>query len=217
MTFTKFAFVAVCALFSSSVLAATGSVKFNIESLVIEDRQLVGVPYVEANIFLDGNHPYGSGVIAARTDENGEAVLELEEGEHTVIFSKWTSSHSVFASAVYTFSVAAGEQTEVYESLVTTRATIIATANTGWGNALYITGDTELLGNWQTAYRLNPMSASEWTYFAHLPRGIEYKIVLAPWVDGVEEVSTTNVQWQYGANNAVQFVEYMNNLVSPQF
>lgn len=217
MKLSRLAFVFMLTLCSASALAATGTVKFDIDSLVMQDHQLVPVPYVDANVFLDGNHPYGSGEIAARTDENGEAVLELEEGEHTVIFSKWTSSHSVFASPVYTFTIEAGKQTDFYEALVTTRATIIANADAGWGNALYITGETELLGNWQTAYRMNAVSGNEWSYFDRLPRDIEYKIVRGPWVEGVDEISTNDAQWEYGSNHSVEFVEFLNNYVTPQF
>ena len=217
MPFLRLFFVLFTLVFSSLSNADIGTVKFKVQSLILKENVLLGVPYVSANIYLDGSHPHGGGQIAAETDGNGEAVLSLEAGEHTVIFSQWTSSQSVFVSETYRFEVTANKETLVEESLVTTRATIVAEGDVGWGRAYYVTGATDLLGNWETAYRMTPISANQWSFFAHLPLGIEYKILRGPWLAGMEEIPTTHIDWEIGDNRQVRFVEILSNLIEPQF
>lgn len=210
-------FVLVALVFSSLSNADIGTVKFKVQSVIFNENMLLEVPYASANIYLDDNHPYGGGQIAAETNDNGEAVLSLAAGEHTVIFSQWTSSQSVFVSETYRFDVRANEETLVEQSLVTTRATIVAEGDVGWGRAYYVTGATDLLGNWKTAYRMTPISANQWSFFAHLPLGIEYKILRGPWLAGIEEMPTTHIDWELGDNRQIQFVEILSNLIEPQF
>tara|TARA_B100000745_G_scaffold281278_1_gene213857 strand:+ start:161 stop:817 length:657 start_codon:yes stop_codon:yes gene_type:complete len=212
-----FGLVLTFGMIANAALAATGSVTLKATQKLVDDSgmNLVETAYVNGNVFLDGNHPFGSGQIAGVTDSNGEFTIELEEGSHTVIFSKWTSSHSVFATQAYEFEVDANGQVEHEFKFVATRATILANGNSGWGYAFYITGATELLGNWQTAYKMT-YTGNGWAWNDRLPRGIQYKIVRAPWVDG-SEISTANVQWEQGPNHEVEFVEIMTNIVDPQF
>jgi hypothetical protein len=73
----------------------------------------------------------------------------------------------------------------------------------GYGNALYVTGETDGLGGWQTAYKATP-GAGEWTYDARVPVGTQFKWILAPWVTGGSiSVSTPGARWERGGNHVV--------------
>jgi len=88
--------------------------------------------------------------------------------------------------------------------------TIYASDVTEVGEAAYITGDIEALGNWETAYKMYPQS-SYWKHETELPVGTEYKIVKDEWVDGVE-VSTDGVTWETGENHVVEDGQTIANL-----
>jgi len=79
---------------------------------------------------------------------------------------------------------------------------IYASDATQFGEAVYITGDVDALGNWETAYKMTPESGY-WAYKTDLPVGTEYKIVKDQWVDG-ETISTEGVEWEVGDNHVVQ-------------
>jgi hypothetical protein len=78
------------------------------------------------------------------------------------------------------------------------------------GEGAYITGSTDSLGNWETAYKMYPQS-SYWKYEAELPVGTELKIVRHEWVDGVE-ISTDGVEWETGENHVVEDGQTILNL-----
>lgn len=88
--------------------------------------------------------------------------------------------------------------------------TIYASDVTEVGEAAYITGSTDSLGNWETAYKMYPQS-SYWKHETELPVGTEYKIVKDGWVDGVE-ISTDGVTWETGENNVVEDGQTIANL-----
>lgn len=88
--------------------------------------------------------------------------------------------------------------------------TMYASDVTEFGEAAYITGNTDSLGNWETAYKMYPQS-SYWKYGAELPVGTEYKIVKDAWVDEVV-ISTDGVNWETGPNNVVEDGQTIANL-----
>ena len=88
--------------------------------------------------------------------------------------------------------------------------TIYASDVTEVGEAAYITGDIDALGNWETAYKMYPQS-SYWKHETELPVGTEYKIVKDEWIDGVE-ISTEGVAWETGENNVVEDGQTIANL-----
>lgn len=88
--------------------------------------------------------------------------------------------------------------------------TIYASDVTEIGEAAYITGDIDALGNWETAYKMYPQS-SYWKHETELPVGTEYKIVKDDWIDGVE-ISTEGVTWETGENHVVEAGQTIANL-----
>ena len=69
---------------------------------------------------------------------------------------------------------------------VQTNFTLEVHYNTGFGFAVFITGQDQRLGAWATAYRLTPTQDDVWTY--KLPEGLEngtlFKTLVAKWDEG---------------------------------
>jgi len=75
---------------------------------------------------------------------------------------------------------------------------------TDYGQALYVTGQTEYLGNWQEAKKLGYRdSTNTWILRDRLPIGAECKIVRGDWTDD-EWISTDGVDWQQGPNQVIE-------------
>ncbi|HOJ63044.1 MAG TPA: carbohydrate-binding module family 20 domain-containing protein [Spirochaetota bacterium] len=194
----------------------TGMVSINVfEVKIINGNYDVSTPLVGAGIYVDGVLPYG-GSASGYTNSNGNATISLTEGTHTFVIAKMTSSHSYYVSKVYTTTVYKGMTTEIYFSVCPIEAKVTAHIDVGWGNALYITGQGDLLGSWQTAYKMS-YSNGTWVYNGYLPKGIEYKVVKYSWVSG-NEIPTTYVQWEKGYNHRIENNgPYTNNDIWPQF
>lgn len=87
---------------------------------------------------------------------------------------------------------------------------IYASDVTEVGEGAYITGSTDSLGNWETAYKMYPQS-SYWKLETELPVGTEFKIVRDAWIDGTE-ISTEGVEWETGENHVVEDGQTILNL-----
>lgn len=180
----------------------TGIIIINVfEVKIINGKYDVSTPLVGAGIYLDGTSPYG-GSASGYTNSNGNATITLPEGNHTFIIAKMTSSKSYYVSKVYTATVYKGMTTEIYFSVCPIEAKVTAHIDVGWGNALYITGQGDLLGSWNVAYKMS-YSNGKWIYNGYLPKGIEYKVVKYKWVSG-NEIPTTYVQWEKGHNHKIE-------------
>jgi len=193
----------------------TGKVSINVfEVKIVNGNYDVSTPLVGAGVYLDGASPYGTA--NGWTDSNGNVTLTLTEGNHTFVIAKMTSSHSLYISKVYTTTIYKGMTTEIYFSVCPIEAKVTANIDVGWGNALYITGQGELLGSWQVAYKMS-YSNGTWVYNGYLPKGIEYKVVKYQWVSG-NEISTRYVQWEKGYNHKIEYNgPNTNNIIWPQF
>ncbi len=194
-----------------------GKVSINVSEIKIVNGQYdVSTPFVGAGVYLDGAAPSAGAPANGWTDANGNVTLTLTEGNHTFVVAKMTSSHSLYVSKVYTTTIYKGMTTEVYFSVCPTEAKVTANIDVGWGNALYITGQGDLLGSWQTAYKMT-YSNGKWLYNGYLPKGIEYKVVKYRWVSE-NEIPTTYVQWEKGYNHKIENIgPNTNNNIWPQF
>lgn len=183
----------------------TGTLEIHVYTTSIVNGQYTHSPFSRASIFMDDNSPYGGPAAEAVTDSEGTAILEVSGGSHTFRVAQMTSSHSYFVSEEMSTYVRNGGKTQMYFSVVITHATIKANYDCGWGNALYITGQGELLGHWNTAYKLSPVSGG-WQYYDYLSKNIEYKIILAPWTDddSINLYGNDNFSWETGANRVLQ-------------
>jgi hypothetical protein len=83
-----------------------------------------------------------------------------------------------------------------------------------------VTGETSVLGNWQTAYKAayNP-GTNTWTGPQNnIPAGAQFKLILAPWVDGASiPVTTAGVQWQRGPNQTAPTGPFSLLELTPSF
>lgn len=76
----------------------------------------------------------------------------------------------------------------------------------GFGNALYITGESEYLGSWQKAYKLSVASdcGKLWAFKGfksiQLKSGIEFKILIYKWVDEdnivINNIDKNKIFWE---------------------
>ncbi|OQB17576.1 MAG: hypothetical protein BWY17_00848 [Deltaproteobacteria bacterium ADurb.Bin207] len=70
--------------------------------------------------------------------------------------------------------------------------------DTGMGRALYLTGASSYLGDWQTATRM-VWADGQRKWQRSLLLGLPFKIMLADWSQG-EHISTSEGQWEQGPN-----------------
>jgi hypothetical protein len=179
---------------------------------------IAGAPISGANVY-DG--PFEAGKLLCTTGSNGQCTATLSVGTHALDVFEETSDMSSIYSSGHSVTVGA-TPTSVAVHVAPNSVEIQANFNAGYGNALYITGETSYLGNWNTAYKAYFNSTlSAWTYSANLPIGAQYKFLLAPWVSGSSiAVTSAGVHWQQGANDVVTLSTpgpVVNNDVTPSF
>jgi len=174
-----------------------------VELTVLSDRwewdHLVAGPFSGVGVFLGD---WQAGHSLGYTDDAGRVSFMVPAGDHKISAMVMTSSHSM-ASAEMWLTVGAGQvvQRELHMAPITVY--VHAHYDTGVGKALYITGASDYLGNWQTAARMDWNGAiGAWTYTRNLPIGAPFKVVLAPWSDE-PSISTQGVQWEQGPNHTI--------------
>ncbi|NQY65362.1 MAG: hypothetical protein HRT38_16925 [Alteromonadaceae bacterium] len=135
-------------------------------------------------IYLDGNVPFGGPQADAYTDLAGEASFMLAAGAHTVRFYKVTGSHTYELSSGYSFIVRPSEQTTEQFVIQSGENKFKSYYDVTFGKALYVTGSTSLLGDWKTAFKLDYQTwCGCWHISEKLLKNLEYKIVMADWVN----------------------------------
>lgn len=139
-----------------------------------------------------------------RLDANGQVEEMLANGAHTVTLKRWLGSHGIAISKALPFTVEAGSSKTVVIAASLEPALIKAQYQTQPGEALFITGQGELLGDWKNAERMQYLNG-EWVYQGYLPQGLAFKVVLAK-DSGVGTISTQGVGWEQGANHILSRV-----------
>lgn len=153
-----------------------------------------------ANVLVyDG--PWEAGSPLGETDASGTFTATLSLGVHQVGIMEITTDESMFSSDGNAVTVTTTPTTLVIH-VVPDVLSLEASYDAGYGNALYVTGESASLGNWGTAYKAGyNASVGQWQFSTHVPAGAQYKLILAPWVDGPTiPVSSAGVQWQSGSN-----------------
>ncbi len=200
---------------ADSRAVTTGKVNFTVLADYVEGGVLKSAPLNQVGIF---NGYYGAGLNVGYTNSYGKATVTLPAGTSVyTTFFKMTSSHSTLFAQKY-LKVVAGSTVSSTVNLCPTQVSIIAHYRVPYGKALYVTGQSNWLGNWGTAYKMSYRDVggdSQWTLQKNLPLGAQFKIVMADWVSG-ETRSVSGVTWMKG-NNAViaapyQSYESVNNL-----
>ena len=183
-----------------AIPAGKGAALIHVLGDKVVNHAIVSTPISGVSIY-DGDWQAGNSIGA--TDASGAYTAFLSLGQHSIGAMMMTSSHSLLASNGNLVTVSSTPATMDIH-VAPTEAQITANYNTGYGNALYITGETSYLGNWQTAYKLTSYSAATWLFQRNLPIGAEFKVILAPWVAG-DTISTSaaGVKWMKGNNQVI--------------
>lgn len=180
-----------------STLEGFGGVELSVLSDRWENGQIVSGPYNNVGVFLGD---WQAGNLLGHTGSDGKVSLMIAGGEHKISAMLMTSSHSI-ASASTNLSVIEGSIIDAELHMAPTQVVVRAYYDTGMGRALYITGASDYLGNWETASRMD-WSGDSWGYQNNLPMGLPFKIVMAPWSDD-RTISTSGVTWEKGSNRTV--------------
>jgi hypothetical protein len=162
--------------------------------------------------------PWEAGNPLGQTDANGEFTATLTVGDHSIGVMMMTTDESMFSSDGNEVTVTSTPSTLVVH-VVPDTLSLETSYGAGFGNAIYVTGETSSLGNWQTAYKAtyNPSTAN-WQYTGQVPAGAQYKLLLAPWVNGSSiAVGSTQVSWETGPNRVAPASYYSVLNLSPSF
>jgi len=186
--------------------AVTSSAKSGVVTVIVVgdavvDSVIASTPIAGVSVYDGDWHAVQA---MGQTDAAGHYVATLSRGTHEISVMMMTSSHSLLQSVGN--SVVVGSQpTTLAIHVAPTEVQIWSSYDAGWGNALYVTGETDYLGHWATAYKLrwDPYQ-SRWLYQQDLPLGAQFKLILAPWVDGDSiSVTSAGVQWEQGYNHVI--------------
>ena len=153
-----------------------------------------------ANVLVyDG--PWEAGNPLGETDANGEFTATLSLGVHAIGVMEMTTDESMFSSDGNTVTVGTTPTTLVIHVIPDTLS-LETHYDAGYGNAIYVTGESASLGNWSTAYKAGySTSIGQWQLTTQVPAGAQYKLLLAPWVEGSTiPVSSAGARWQNGSN-----------------
>jgi hypothetical protein len=176
---------------------------------------IVSTPIAGALVY-DG--PWEAGNPLGQTNASGDFTATLSLGTHQIGVMMMTTDESMFASdgnAVTITQTPGKLVVHVFPNTVEIQTSYDA----GLGNAIYVTGETSTLGNWQTATKATYNGASNsWILRENIPQGAQFKLILAPWVTGSSiPVSASGVQWDNGDNDTVPAGTYSIVNISPSF
>ena len=140
-----------------------GQVLITVLSDFVEDGELQSYPFSGVGVYLDD---WQKGNLLGYTDENGQVLVDLPAGENSLSLFKMTSSHSVLQRYNQVVDSIAGEVSEAELHVAAEQVLIRAFYRTDYGEALFVTGDGEYLGEWSKAYKLryNPNDYT-WTFY----------------------------------------------------
>jgi hypothetical protein len=162
--------------------------------------------------------PWQAGNPLGQTNASGEYIANLPLGAHQIGVMMMTTDDSMFSSDGNAVTVTTIPGKLVIHVIPDT-VEIETSYDAGLGNAIYVTGETSTLGNWQTATKASYNSSSNsWTLTENIPAGAQFKLILAPWVAGSSiPVSTSGVQWESGSNQTVPAGPYSVLNINPSF
>lgn len=168
------------------------------EVKIVDGKYDLSTP-LEGDVFFDQDTITTTESPHQRSSDSGELRELLTAGEHSVAVRRWFSSSAVSISRPQPILIPNIQPREpIVVGTGKTPVRITATAAVATGEALYITGQGFLLGDWRRGYRMTPVKDA-WIYLDALPMGISYKIVRAQ-DRGKELVIDDKVSWELGPN-----------------
>jgi hypothetical protein len=197
--------------------AGTGTVTVTVSAVEVDGDSLRSWPFPDAGVFLGA---WQAGQLLGRTDDQGQVTVELPAGNNELSIQKITSSHTLTERTGIEVEVSEGGTTSLEVDIAPETVDIIADVDVGYGNAVYVTGETEFLGNWETATKLSyDTYYDDWRLTDNVPLYAEFKLVREEWVDGLT-ISTDGVDWETGSNHTIEDPGYYFksvNEVTPTF
>jgi hypothetical protein len=194
-----------------------GSIEVSVFADQFSNGQLQSAPFNDIGVFLGD---WQAGHRLCHTDHTGKCTAQLQAGTHLLSVFKMTSSHSIASSRGHQVEVVANQSTAPAIHLAPVTVRISAYYDAGMGQALYVTGASSYLGNWQTAIKMTyDPNAKAWILERNLPLHAPFKIVKAKWSDD-EQISCSSVQWEKGHNRTIPAPQgYYKSIVNayPQF
>ena len=88
--------------------------------------------------------------------------------------------------------------------------------NTGNGKALYLTGEDQATGKWDTAFKMNVVNAGVWQFKStEFKEGMKFKVIIYNWIDGtsfqIKTIPEQNLKWENTpgkeGNKSMKFVD----------
>ncbi len=167
----------------------------------IEKGQLISEPYQGIGVFAGA---WQAGVKLGETDAQGALQTSLELGSHYLSVFKMTSSHSAVFTEPQYFDVNSGQENNLTVHVAPTTVRILSRHQTQFGKALYVTGESEYLGGWARAWRMNYRSQDTWELVKNLPIGARFKIIQADWNDfETIYIDPVSAQWERGDDRMI--------------
>jgi hypothetical protein len=202
----------------TALAEATGTVQVRILGDAVAQGAIQSTPISDVSLYDGDWHAVAP---LGQTDANGVYVATLSQGAHQISAMKMTSSHSLLQSVGNAVTVTESpSQLDIH--VAPTQVRIETPYAAGFGNAIYITGETAYLGQWKTAYKLTYQQYNAtWGFLQNLPIGAQFKLILAPWTDAASiPVTAPGVRWESGGNRTItppanSYESYLS--ISPSF
>ncbi len=168
----------------------------------VRNGTLVSTPASETSIYAG---EWRAGHQIGVTDPQGKFRWEAEIGANYYSVMKMTSSHSAFWSEPSYVDVKVGRNNPLSVHVAPTTVRISSKHSTAYGKALYITGETEYLGNWKFALKMNfNPNNGQWEWSRNAPIGARFKIIEADWTDSEGLYFDQKlVSWEQGDNRLI--------------
>jgi|GEM_PF-3450826 len=180
----------------------------NLQKLTLAFRRLkitngqyeAGPPVTDFYLFLDRAESRSQpqiGQHSLTTSAAGTIDLELERGEHHFEGAIFQGSAGSAYVARRSFTVNRDTR-ELSFTVPTEIVRIEVPDDVGFDRAVYITGQGDLLGNWQRGEKLKYSGKTKtWTYNGTLSKDLEFKLFVAPWVDDkFITMAGSNIRWE---------------------
>lgn len=201
--------------------AATGTLRITVYGEEVVDGELVADPLSGIDVYDDDGESGFYGEELGETDENGQLETTIDAGQRSLVVRNQFTRYYDATDRGIEVDIEADATTEFDYYFLPDPIRVVTDYQTEFGKALYLTGETEYLGNWQEATKLTYNdSVGQWVLQEQLPVGAEYKLVRADWTDQ-ETISTAGVDWEVGENRVLPdrsgSLPYAYEEVSPTF
>lgn len=168
-----------------------------------ENGRLKSEPWSDLELFIDSALVSPSSRSQLRSDRTGKAQEVLSPGLHSIRAKSIYSSHSIGVSTEQIFAAKQSEEPIfIYFGKVPTD--IWAKVSLPADESLYITGESPLLGEWKTAYRMNP-ARQGWVYHDLLTSDLEFKVIRSKATTAT--ISTQGAAWELGPNHKLEHMQ----------